>query len=159
VPGVLDTILCNVLDIEAINDIDITSISFLLYGGSSSIKIYTAPQSYTNIATSSISWTLIVSATVTTSNWVNINADIADIPLSDGAKRSFYIVTSGRLAVADNSNTPLASDNNLKLLNPTRILYSSSEFGSASSGVYSWVGSVTYTPNGGNAVSPNVFVL
>jgi hypothetical protein len=107
-------------DIEAINDIDITSISFMIYGGTSNIKVYTAPQSYTNIATNSNSWTLIASGSVAVSNWANIRADIADIPLSAGSKRAFYIVASGQLAIAEDTSTPLAADTNLKLLNPTR---------------------------------------
>jgi hypothetical protein len=52
-------------DVEAVNDIDITSLSFLIYGGGTpSIKVYTANQSYSSIATDSSAWTLIASGSV-----------------------------------------------------------------------------------------------
>lgn len=125
-------------DVEAIKDIVITSLSFLLYGGVSNIKIYSAPQSYSSIATNPNEWTLIASGSVSTSNWATMNADIEDIQLIAGSKRAFYIVASGGLAIAEDSSTPLAADENLKLLNPTRISYAEAEFGSAYGGIYSW---------------------
>ena len=42
------------------------------------------------------------------------------------------------MAIAEDASTPLAEDDNLKLLNPTRVSYSTSEFGGFSSGIYSW---------------------
>jgi hypothetical protein len=68
--------------------------------------------------------------------WATITADFQDIPLSAGSKRAFYISASGALAIGKDTNNPLAADDNIKLLNPTKI--SPSAFGSPYSGEYSW---------------------
>jgi hypothetical protein len=56
--------------------------------------------------------------------------------LSAGSKRAFYISATGNLAIAGVSNDPLAADDNIKLLNPTKI--SPSDFGNLYGGDYAW---------------------
>jgi hypothetical protein len=53
-------------DVEAINDITITALSIRIYGGTSDIKIYSAPQTYSGIETNVNAWTLIASKSVST---------------------------------------------------------------------------------------------
>jgi hypothetical protein len=55
-------------DVEAINDIELTAISYRIYGGSSDIKIYSAPRTYVGIETNANAWTLIAAGSVATSS-------------------------------------------------------------------------------------------
>lgn len=135
-------------DVQAtINDIDISKILFGIYQGNTNIKLYTSSGSYNN--TEAGDWTLIASGSLVISNWATIVADIGGITVPAGSTRSFYITATGGLTVAEDSNTPLASDENLLLLNPTQISWDSSEFGYMSSGSYGWVGGMEYSVNGG----------
>jgi hypothetical protein len=72
--------------------------------------------------------------------WETITVHIQDIPLSAGSKRAFYISASGsgKLLIEDIEGDPntLAADDNIKLLNPTKI--SPSAFGNLYSGDYAW---------------------
>ncbi|KAL7517715.1 hypothetical protein ACHAWX_002611 [Stephanocyclus meneghinianus] len=124
-------------DVEAIKGIVLTSLTFRVYRGSNTFNVYSAPGSYSAIVTNKNAWTRIASNSVSVSDWTFVQVDFTDIPLSAGTRRAFYIATSAQLIASDDTNTPLSSDDHLKLLNPAGIL-PSTEFQYLYSGTYSW---------------------
>jgi hypothetical protein len=55
-------------DVEAINDIEITKLSFQIHQGTSDIKVYSAPRTYVGIETNANAWTLIAAGSVSISS-------------------------------------------------------------------------------------------
>ena len=172
-PFTLTTPLCStcwtphgaMFDVEAITDVVLTSLTFRVYSGFNSINVYTAPGSFSPIATNPNAWTLIASGTVgipgkllcslqyfrlkflipltptltfmALTDWTFVQADFTDIPLSAGSMQTFYIATSAQLTASDDTSNPLSSDDHLKFLNPAGLL-PRTEFEFLYSGTYSW---------------------
>jgi hypothetical protein len=75
-------------------------------------------------------------ACLTAFTTVSINFD--DIKLSAESIQAFYVASTAQLAsLENNKDNPLASDDHLRLLNPTRGV-TETQFGSAYSNIISW---------------------
>eukprot|EP00804_Cyclotella_cryptica_P019111 CCRYP_019454-RA/>CCRYP_019454-RA protein AED:0.10 eAED:0.10 QI:0/0.93/0.88/1/0.87/0.88/17/304/1304 len=131
-------------DVEAINNITLTSIEFKIKSGTNTITIFTATGGYSNKQRNPNAWTQIYTGTfVATTNEI-VSVDFDDIKVTAEAIQAFYIASTGQVAaLANNNGSPLASDSNLKLLHPTRGV-TATQFGSGYSNIISWVGSMSY---------------
>lgn len=70
--------------------------------------------------------------------FTTVSVDFDDISLSKGSIQAFYIASTAQVAsLEDNNDNPLASDDRLKLLNPTRGV-TETQFGSGYSNILSW---------------------
>eukprot|EP01082_Thalassiosira_pseudonana_P005220 g4797.t1 g4797 contig17:57986-65940(-) len=130
-------------DVEAVNDIILTSLNVQLYSGTNDVTVYTASRTYNDIKFTSASWTQVFTQSFAVSDWSLVSIDFNDIELSRGDIQAFYIATTGQVTATGDTTNPLANDENLKLLNPGRGV-GSDAFGGGYSNVKSWVGNVLY---------------
>ncbi|KAL3790457.1 hypothetical protein ACHAWO_007147 [Cyclotella atomus] len=133
------------IDVQAITDIRISSLTIVLYSGTSNVKVYTATGGYADKYTSSSSWTEIFTSSYSSSDtWVEIKMDFTEIAVSSGTTQSFYIYATGKIIASPmSSNDPLAIDDNLRIL--TLAKGGVTEFSAVYSNEFSFPGAVQYS--------------
>jgi len=132
-------------DVEAINDVILTSIEFQLYEGVNSVNVYTAAGGYGGKETIPRFWDLLATDSYNFSvQWSFVSITFSEIQLSAGSLQGFYIASSSKIAtLKDSTDVPWARDDNIILLDSNRAVVST-EFGSAYSEKLSWIGSMMY---------------
>eukprot|EP00804_Cyclotella_cryptica_P018048 CCRYP_008333-RD/>CCRYP_008333-RD protein AED:0.09 eAED:0.09 QI:172/1/1/1/0.70/0.72/25/1395/1365 len=145
-----DCSMCNLpygimFDVESRADVTLTSIEFKLYNGTNNVTVYTASGGFSDKQNDAAAWTKIFHGSFETEKWSFVSVDFSDISLSAGSIQAFYISSTNLLAtLANNTSSPLSSDDNVILLDSNRPV-ASEEFGPRYSNELSWVGSVIYT--------------
>ncbi|EED89945.1 predicted protein [Thalassiosira pseudonana CCMP1335] len=124
-------------DVEAVNDIILTSLNVQLSSGTNDVTVYTASRTYNEIKFTSASWTQVFTQNFSVSDRSLVSIDFNDIELSRGDIQAFYVATTGQVTATGDTTNPLANDENLKLLNPGRGV-GSVAFGGGYSNVISW---------------------
>ncbi|KAL7506271.1 hypothetical protein ACHAXN_003552 [Cyclotella atomus] len=134
-------------DIQAVSDIILNSIDVKMRAATNTITLFTASGGYSDKARKPELWTQIYSGTfeVSSGTFTTVSINFDDIKLSAESIQAFYVASTAQLAsLENNKDNPLASDDHLRLLNPTRGV-TETQFGSAYSNIISWVGAMYYS--------------